>query len=117
MLSWFPKMVQIGFPRNLSDHSPIIIGEEKKNWGLTPFRFFNIWLEDKQMMGDAIKGWRDCKVKGSKGFILFAKAKAAKSRLRKWAAEHKKDNSSLKKIERKLLTWKLQLSKRVGHRI
>ncbi|KAK3172180.1 hypothetical protein Dsin_033161 [Dipteronia sinensis] len=42
--SWFPKLMQKGIPRSLSDHNAILIGEESKDWGPGPFRFYDAWL-------------------------------------------------------------------------
>ena len=54
------------------------------DWGPSPFRFFNEWLEDKEMTEDARDGWESYKVYGSQGFKLFSKAKAMNFFVKKW---------------------------------
>ncbi|KAK3189920.1 hypothetical protein Dsin_029481 [Dipteronia sinensis] len=61
VLSWFPKLVQRGIHGSLSDHNAIMIGEPKDNWGPSPFRFYNVWIEDKKLMDMAREGWMNCK--------------------------------------------------------
>ncbi|KAK3189252.1 hypothetical protein Dsin_028813 [Dipteronia sinensis] len=102
LLSWYPKMEQHCLSRNLSDHCLITIGVPKDDWGPTPFRFFNNWKEDKEMIGDARIGWNECEAKGTKGFVLFAKAKAAKARLKKWQRLKKSQHSIIPDIEKHL---------------
>ncbi|KAK3225737.1 hypothetical protein Dsin_005599 [Dipteronia sinensis] len=84
-LSWFPKLTQQCLPRTISDHSAVAIGEPSLDWGPTPFRFFNHWMDDKERTTDAIKGF-----------------KAAKQRLKRWMAEKKNQVSVAAEIEKKL---------------
>ena len=78
LLTWLPKLIQKTLPMSLSNHNPVFIGESREERGLIPFCFFNWWLEEKSMMGEVSKRWKECKVKGSNGFVLFSKAKAFK---------------------------------------
>ncbi|KAK2665490.1 hypothetical protein Ddye_004064 [Dipteronia dyeriana] len=80
--TWFPNLIQRGLPRCLSDYNPVMIGDSKMKWGPYPFHFFNSWLEEKEMMKDSIKGWKECVVSCSKGFVFFSKVKASKTRLK-----------------------------------
>ena len=102
ILSWFPKLSQQCFPRTISDHSAVAIGEPLVDWGPIPFRFFDHWMEDKSMMGDAIDGWKNCAAKGSKGLVLFAKAKAAKLGLKRWISLKRRAGSLTVDIENQM---------------
>ncbi|KAK2650617.1 hypothetical protein Ddye_018106 [Dipteronia dyeriana] len=99
ILTWFPDMVQVGISRSLSDHSAIMIGEKVEDWGPTPFRFFNDWLEEKDLMKVAVKGWKGCKVSGTKSVSLAAKLKGAKCCMKKWLISYKKVPSTCTDIE------------------
>ncbi|KAK3199445.1 hypothetical protein Dsin_022860 [Dipteronia sinensis] len=68
---------------SISDRNLILIGEKVEEWGQKPFRVFNGWLEDKCLMMDVVKGWKGCKVEGSKGFSLAATLRGAKSSMKK----------------------------------
>ncbi|KAK3199346.1 hypothetical protein Dsin_022761 [Dipteronia sinensis] len=89
ILMWFQNLIQRGLNRSLSYHNPILIEDSVTKWGPSPFRFMNWWLEENDMMKDAIDGWTNCVVKGSKGFSLFVKAKAVKMKLKNWARSSK----------------------------
>lgn len=102
ILMWFPNLIQRGLPRYLSDHNPMKISKEVVDWGPKPFRFFNWWLEEKDMMKDSIQGWKDCMVRGSKGFVLFSKAKAAILTLRRCLNSSKPYVLKPKEVEGKL---------------
>ncbi|KAK2642939.1 hypothetical protein Ddye_024702 [Dipteronia dyeriana] len=78
ILSWFPKLVQRDLEWSFSNHNMIIIGEPKHDWGLCLLRFYNDWLDDKEVMREATKGWTECKVNGSRGLDISTKLKAIK---------------------------------------
>ncbi|KAK3220321.1 hypothetical protein Dsin_014291 [Dipteronia sinensis] len=102
ILMWFPNLLQRSLPRSLSDHNPVMLCEENLEWGPSPFRFPNWWLEEKEMMKETIKGWKNCKTSGSKGFVLFSKAKAAKNALKRWLKTSKVLLKKPKEVEDKL---------------
>ena len=79
-----------------------MIGDAEIQRGPYPFRFFNIWLEEKEMMKNAITGWKECVVHGSKGFVLFSKAKASKARLKNWIKGKKLTTVQPSEVEQKL---------------
>ncbi|KAK2638855.1 hypothetical protein Ddye_026650 [Dipteronia dyeriana] len=54
------------------------------------------------MMKETLKGWKDCKAVGSKGFLLFSKSKAAKLTLKSWLNSKKCSSLNLKELEVKL---------------
>lgn len=56
ILFWFPKLSQKGLPRSISDHSAVMIGEPRVDPGPYPFRFYNDWLEDDELMSKAKEG-------------------------------------------------------------
>lgn len=38
------KLKQWGLPRTMSDHCPLMLMEDEREWGPKPFKFFNAWL-------------------------------------------------------------------------
>ncbi|KAK3218927.1 hypothetical protein Dsin_012897 [Dipteronia sinensis] len=91
-----------GVPCCLSDHNPIVISESGEIGEPPPFWFLNWWLEEKYMMNDAMRGWSNCAVTGSKGFLLFSKAKAAKARLMNGIKARKLTATKPQELEMKL---------------
>ncbi|KAK2639532.1 hypothetical protein Ddye_027327 [Dipteronia dyeriana] len=79
----------------LSDHIVIMIGEPREDWGPCPFWFYNGWLDDREMMTEAIKAFKHCKTNGSKGFVLLSKLKAIKRNIKRCLARKRNDMPSL----------------------
>ncbi|KAK3199679.1 hypothetical protein Dsin_023094 [Dipteronia sinensis] len=102
ILLWFPNLFQPGMPRSLSDHNPVLIGVSPVSGGPFPFRFLNWWLEEKDMTDDAIKGWTNCVMSGTKGCVLFSKAKAVKMRSNNWVLASKGSMIQPSAVEKKL---------------
>ncbi|KAK2662564.1 hypothetical protein Ddye_001138 [Dipteronia dyeriana] len=72
ILMWFSNLIQRGLNQSLSNHTSILIEDQVINWGPSPFRFLNLWLEEKDIMKDAIGDWLKFVVKGLKeDFIEF----------------------------------------------
>lgn len=52
------NLKQWGLARTLSDHCPILLMEDERDWGPKPFRFFNAWLENKECLIIMENAWR-----------------------------------------------------------
>ncbi|KAK2654819.1 hypothetical protein Ddye_014675 [Dipteronia dyeriana] len=90
-------------PRSISDHCAISLGEPKVVWGPRPFRFDNVWLEDKVLMAEVRKGWGDSNPTGSSSRILQAKLLVSKNKIKARALSKVKDWVSTKALEYRLL--------------
>ncbi|KAK3198971.1 hypothetical protein Dsin_022386 [Dipteronia sinensis] len=88
VLNWFPRLIQRGLAGCLSDHNAILIGEPVDDWSPCPFRFYNGWLEDKDLMKEAVLGWNSGTQGGSKSKILSEKLKATKHIHKNWGSSH-----------------------------
>ncbi|GKV25404.1 hypothetical protein SLEP1_g34851 [Rubroshorea leprosula] len=76
---------QWGLRRSVSDHCPILLKNEKVDWGPKPFKFFDAWLDQpgcKEVIRDV---WNHKEVKGWKGFKLKEKLKNTKQALKEWS--------------------------------
>ncbi|KAK3221054.1 hypothetical protein Dsin_015024 [Dipteronia sinensis] len=102
LLIWFPKLKQKGVCRSLSDHNAIGIREPKVDWGPSLFRFLNCWMENKELMAEAIAGWENCKVGGCRISVLKAKVKAVKVMIKNWLVKNNKRNQTIEQIEKQL---------------
>lgn len=102
---WLEKynILQWGLPRPISDHCPVTITDDSKDWGPKPFKFMDIWLSNPKCMTLAKETWNEVQVVGWAGFILVQKLKAIKDRLKIWNKEEFGDvNSALQDNEAKL---------------
>ncbi|XP_058223301.1 uncharacterized protein LOC131333018 [Rhododendron vialii] len=81
------KLVQWGLPRPISDHNPIMIADDCRDWGPKPFRFMDIWLTNPNCLKVAKEAWESCQVYGWAGFVIVQKLRAVKNRLKQWNKE------------------------------
>ncbi|XP_058725811.1 uncharacterized protein LOC131597115 [Vicia villosa] len=51
--------------RDVSDHAPIWIKDNKRNWGPKPFRFNNMWFDHEKFFMFVEGEWRKIRVKGN----------------------------------------------------
>ncbi|XP_028072866.1 uncharacterized protein LOC114275081 [Camellia sinensis] len=85
-----PKWIEVfnfklwGLPRLLSDHCPLLLMEDERDWGPKPFRVLNAWFLHKDFRKFWELSWREPGVVGWAGFILSQKLKRLKGRLRSW---------------------------------
>ncbi|XP_058768559.1 uncharacterized protein LOC131642300 [Vicia villosa] len=73
--------------RDVSDHTPIWIRDNKRNWGPKPFRFNNLWFSHKDFFSFVEKEWNSLDVKGRGDYCLVEKLKALKFKMSLWNKE------------------------------
>ncbi|KAK2641015.1 hypothetical protein Ddye_022778 [Dipteronia dyeriana] len=102
ILSWFPHLVQKGLCKSLSDHNLVHFGDFGVDWGPKPFRFFNGWLEDKDLMVEVHKCWSSCSRKAHVGSSIKFKLKAIKAHLKSYIKTRRVVGNSTKILEDEL---------------
>lgn len=97
------KVLQWGLPRPISDHCPIMLLDDKRDWGPKPFRFMDMWLSHPDCLKIAKATWDEVQVCGWAGFTIVQKLRAIKDRLRVWNKEEFGNiNCALEDTEAKL---------------
>ncbi|XP_028081433.1 uncharacterized protein LOC114282869 [Camellia sinensis] len=76
-----------GIPRRFSDHSPILLLEDERDWGFRPFKFINAWLLYPGFMKVVQKCWAETMLDSWAGFKCLYKLKALKATLKQWNNE------------------------------
>ncbi|XP_028065957.1 uncharacterized protein LOC114268915 [Camellia sinensis] len=76
-----------GLPRLVSDHCPIVLKEDERDWGPTPFKFLNAWFLHQNFASFVENAWKDLQFQGDVGYILHSKLKALKMALKQWNRE------------------------------
>jgi exonuclease III len=74
-------------PRDVSDHCPLVLQNGVWNWGPTPFRFNNFWLQNSDFKGIVEEAWMGQNISGWMSFVLKVKLKGLKLVLKEWSRE------------------------------
>ncbi|XP_028118140.1 uncharacterized protein LOC114315728 [Camellia sinensis] len=81
------KLKLWGLPRLISDHCPLLMMEDERDWGPKPFRFINAWTLHPKFAQLFTTCWGNSSFVGWAGFILQQKLKHLKLELKKWNTE------------------------------
>ncbi|XP_028125261.1 uncharacterized protein LOC114322196 [Camellia sinensis] len=81
------KLILWGLPRTVSDHCPLVLMEDGRDWGPKPYKFLNAWLLHPNLASIVETTWRETQLQGSDGFLLKKKLQALKMALKKWSKE------------------------------
>ena len=80
----WPNACLRALPRYLSDHNPLLLTIDNKNYGSRPFRWYNSWV-DKEGCSELIsKTLKDFNMSGPPDLVLSKKLKLLRSVLRDW---------------------------------
>ncbi|XP_028078897.1 uncharacterized protein LOC114280720 [Camellia sinensis] len=102
-----------GLPRLISDHNPLLLIEDERDWGPKPFRFLNAWCLHPKLSSFVAKVWKESKPNGSAGFILQKKLKDLKLAIRQWNKEvYGSMPNKLKVVEEEVHILDLQVESR-----
>ncbi|XP_028085234.1 uncharacterized protein LOC114286280 [Camellia sinensis] len=92
-----------GLPRRLSDHCPILMMEDERDWGPKPFKFLNAWCLHPQFKIFVQKIWAESHVNGWAGFKCLRKLRLLKAALKRWNLEvFGKVDFKLKQLEEEI---------------
>ncbi|XP_071726764.1 uncharacterized protein [Rutidosis leptorrhynchoides] len=84
-LSMWEDISMMALERNLSDHCPIVMRDKNEDFGPKPLKFFDMWMEFKEMEPLIVEAWNK-KVVGQRMDCVFRdKLKNVKEALRKWS--------------------------------
>ncbi|XP_028063060.1 uncharacterized protein LOC114266375 [Camellia sinensis] len=112
---WLEKfsLKQWGLSRTISDHCPILLKEDERDWGLKPFKFLNPWLSHPTFLTEVKQIWENIQVSGSAGYRLMRNLKELKSHQRVWNKEvFGNIDNLLKSAEEELHDWDLKAESR-----
>ena len=102
-----------GLPKMVSDHYPIILREDLRNWGPKPFKFFNTWCTYPDFQSVAKQAWDSSAAWGWSGFKIMVKMRDLKKSLKEWSAKVVGDvKGKMIKLEHELHMFDLQAESR-----
>ncbi|GKU98551.1 hypothetical protein SLEP1_g11543 [Rubroshorea leprosula] len=94
-----------GLGRLVSDHCPLVLKNEKVDWGPKLFKFFDAWLEQIECKELIRKAWNSTAEEGRKGFRLKEKLKGTKKALKEWSGNHMSElDCKIKEAEKMIAT-------------
>ncbi|XP_022032792.1 uncharacterized protein LOC110933899 [Helianthus annuus] len=82
-------------PVSFSDHGPILLITQMKNFGAKPFRVFNSWLEKegyKEAVENSLEGFN---ISGPPDYVLIQKFAAVRKGIKEWRDEMKKKEGEI----------------------
>lgn len=92
----FPGTSVTVLPRDLSDHSPIMMKTDCEDFGPRPFRFFNSWMYRKGFHEVVSRAWAEFRGFGCADSFLAAKLRFLKAEIKKWRdSNFDKENGEL----------------------
>lgn len=101
----FPNLTGLVLDRHLSDHRPILLFEEKIDYGPTPFRIFHSWFKDEGFKELVESAWAEFDGLDDNSLVYFKnKLKFLKSKIKSWNSSRLKDhNGSKENIQKAIL--------------
>ncbi|XP_028075540.1 uncharacterized protein LOC114277793 [Camellia sinensis] len=76
-----------GLPRGVSDHCPLLLMEDGKDWGPKPFRFISAWILHPQFISVIKDAWFGIVITGWVGYVILEKLRTLRWTLKKWNIE------------------------------
>src|SRR3954470_11047993 len=70
--------------RDVSDHAPIWLKDNRKDWGPKPFKFNNMWFKHEEFDIFVKEEWKKLVVRGRGDYCLVEKLKTLKNRIAWW---------------------------------
>lgn len=87
--------------RGLSDHCPILLSTQSLDFGATPFKFFNSWLEDHDCREIVERSLQDVSMEGHIDCVFAKLFKYIKHNLKAWRKEQRqKEEANFKKASK-----------------
>lgn len=95
-----------GLPRTVSNHCPIVLKEDNRDWGPKPFRFMNCWVLHSDFLPMAEKVWLEDGPEEWAGYKLFKKLGRLKKHLKEWnVSVFGNLSSQLRLAEEEFISW------------
>ncbi|PWA67904.1 RNA-directed DNA polymerase, eukaryota, Reverse transcriptase zinc-binding domain protein [Artemisia annua] len=95
-----PNLTCLALDRKRSDHCPLLLKEERNDYGPNSFKIFNSWMEmdgfDEMVMNSCMEFQPD--EGDSKCVVLKNKLKFVKSKIKLWYAQKRSDQMGQRKV-------------------
>jgi len=86
-LTW-PNCIQLAVSRGMSDHCPLVLSVDTKNWGPKPVRMLKCWADFPSYNSFVRDTWRSFQISGWGSFVLKEKLKLLQLALKEWHRHH-----------------------------
>jgi hypothetical protein len=81
------EATQWALPRDVSDHSPVVLRYSSQIWGPKPFRFNNFWLSHRDLGEVVTRSWNRSRPPEWMAVRLSVKLKSLKDDLKVWHSQ------------------------------
>lgn len=80
----FPTAFSVALPKELSDHSPVVLQTDTEDFGPPPFKLFNSWMLRDGFNRLVVKSWDSYRGFGAADSYLANKLRYLKGEIKKW---------------------------------
>ncbi|KAL4318179.1 hypothetical protein GQ457_18G008490 [Hibiscus cannabinus] len=106
IIECWPSIIQQILPRGISDHNPITLSTPTSQWGPKPFKWFDLWFDDKELVYQL-----KATCHKSKGNGIMTMLRQCKSASKDWRKNRLKDDpESIPSSESKCQALELEIS-------
>lgn len=101
-------------PREHSDHCPVLLKPFNADFGPSPFRFYNSWLNCKDFDKVFELAWINFHGYGAPDRYFLSKLKLLKEKIKEWRKEEsQKETGALKQLKEQVDRWDLDAESRL----
>ncbi|XVF41627.1 hypothetical protein PTKIN_Ptkin01aG0294700 [Pterospermum kingtungense] len=83
-ISKFPDVCQKVLPKSLSNHNPLLLEENKTDWGAKPFKFFTHWMDKEGFPKMLKERWEGIQSKRGTDVGFGFKLRELKYAIKEW---------------------------------
>ncbi|PWA85175.1 RNA-directed DNA polymerase, eukaryota [Artemisia annua] len=96
ILDFWPKIHVTALPRRYLDHSPLLLETNSEDFGPTPFKFYNVWLQHDSLDQIVVSTWNKASDHPRLDVSFCRKLKTLKVALKDWSRKLKESLHSEK---------------------
>ncbi|GJR55266.1 RNA-directed DNA polymerase, eukaryota [Tanacetum coccineum] len=84
VFEFWPKIHVTALPRRYSDYSPLLLETNSEDFGPTPFKFYNVWLQYESLDQIVVSAWNNANNHSRPDISFCMKLKAIKVAVKDW---------------------------------
>lgn len=108
------NLAVVSLDRKLSDHCPILLKDMDMDFGMKPFRAYDVWLKENDIDSVFISAWNNPVLSYRADCVMRDKFKNVKERLKEWnKLKVNANNTAIEKCKSEAMKWEIEAESRV----